>query len=130
MITAHRREFACGIFRQQADRSVAEFRGAGGDRDGERAADHRDARGAGAADRDRRGACRVINSSPGDLTPVFDAMLDKAMRLCGASGGALRSYDGDVFHSVAMRGVPSSFRRGYANDARVTSYCARAYRAG
>ena len=40
---------------RQADRAVAEFRGAGGHRDGERAADHRDARGAGAADRDRRG---------------------------------------------------------------------------
>ena len=41
---------------RQADRAAAEFRGAGGDRDGERAADHRDARGLGAADRDRRGA--------------------------------------------------------------------------
>ena len=40
---------------RQADRAVAELRGAGGDRDGERAADHRDARGARAADRDRRG---------------------------------------------------------------------------
>ena len=40
---------------RQADRAVAEFRCAGGDRDGERAADHRDARGVGAADRDRRG---------------------------------------------------------------------------
>ena len=40
---------------RQADRAVAEFRGAGGHRDGERAADHRDARGVGAADRDRRG---------------------------------------------------------------------------
>ena len=40
---------------RQADRAVAELRGAGGHRDGERAADHRDARGLGAADRDRRG---------------------------------------------------------------------------
>ena len=40
---------------RQADRAVAEFRGAGGHCDGERAALDRDARGLGAADRDRRG---------------------------------------------------------------------------
>ncbi len=39
---------------RQADRAVAELRGAGGDRDGERAAGHRNARGVGAADRNRR----------------------------------------------------------------------------
>jgi GAF domain-containing protein len=49
---------------------------------------------------------RVISSSPGELEPVFKAMLANAVRICQASFGNLFLCEGEVFHLAAMLNAP------------------------
>jgi GAF domain-containing protein len=51
----------------------------------------------------------VISSSAGDLAPVFDAMLAKAMQLCGANFGVLNTYDGTRFQTAATYGLRQAY---------------------
>src|SRR5262249_46011135 len=49
---------------------------------------------------------QVISGSPGELAPVFEAMLANAVRICEASFGNLLLYEGDVFRHVALHNAP------------------------
>ena len=49
---------------------------------------------------------RVISSFPGDLEPVFEAVLANATRICEAKCGNLFLYDGDTFRTGALYGAP------------------------
>jgi len=69
---------------------------------------------------------QTTNSSPGDLTPVFDAILEKAHALCGVEHGALATYDGEYFRVAADHGMPQFWVKQFRQPYRGTSDCCTA----
>src|SRR4029077_20874225 len=51
----------------------------------------------------------VISSSPGELEPVFQAMLENAVRICEAKFGTMLRVEGDGYRVVAMHGAPPAY---------------------
>ena len=54
---------------------------------------------------------QVISSSPGDLQPVFEAMLEKAVRICDAMSGGIYRWDGNAFSLVATHNLPPAYAK-------------------
>jgi class 3 adenylate cyclase/putative methionine-R-sulfoxide reductase with GAF domain len=52
---------------------------------------------------------QVVSNSPGDLAPIFATMLEKAVRICGASFGNVQRWDGDTLQLVASHNTPLAF---------------------
>ena len=59
---------------------------------------------------------RVISSSPGELEPVFQAMLANATRICGAELGTLFLREEGAFRAVAVHGPPTSYAEWYRRE--------------
>ena len=63
---------------------------------------------------------QVISGSPGDLEPVFQAMLENAVRICDAKFGSILRWDNETAHLVATHNAPPAFaeaRRRSSNPA-------------
>jgi two-component system, NtrC family, sensor kinase len=60
-------------------------------------------------------ALKVISSSPGELKPVFDTILENATRICEAKFGLLVSYDGNLFKYAAVWNAPPLFSSSSCN---------------
>ena len=73
---------------------------------------------------------KVISSSPGDLEPVFKAMLANAVRICEANFGMLFRFEDGAWRAAAMLGVPPAFAEFMAARTTTTgsAHCARTQR--
>src|SRR5262249_56612201 len=54
---------------------------------------------------------RVISSSPGELEPVFQSMLENAVRICEAVFGTMLLREGDGFRRVALHNAPLEYTK-------------------
>src|SRR5216684_6893585 len=52
---------------------------------------------------------QVISSTPGELEPVFQSMLENATRVCGAKFGTMHLIEGDIARRVALYNVPPAY---------------------
>ena len=59
---------------------------------------------------------KVISSSPTDTQPVFEAIIDNALRLCDAQSGGLQLYDGEHLRRAATRGMRPEFTKWLAEN--------------
>jgi GAF domain-containing protein len=55
---------------------------------------------------------QVISSTPGDLEPVFQSLLENATRVCGAKFGTMHLHEGDTVRRVALYNVPLAYADG------------------
>src|SRR5262249_14726635 len=62
---------------------------------------------------------KVISSSPGELEPVFQAILANATQICAANFGNLLLYEGEVFRRVAMHNAPQAIVDAHQRDERI-----------
>ena len=77
--------------------------------------------------RPRRRCCSVISSSPGELEPVFQAMLENAVRICEAKFGNLFQYDNEMFDPVGLFGVPPTHAEFLRQRGRIPTACQEPY---
>ena len=59
---------------------------------------------------------QIISSSPGDLAPVFDKMLENATRICGAEFGSMVLVESDTVRRAALYNVPPAFAAMRTNE--------------